>query len=631
MTCDTERRADIDTLDLSVRTSARSTFRHYLGRHPVKLVVGSLLITTASVFAVIPPRFIGQIVDEVTAGAAFGSVVVLAGAIVLVSAGEFMFRGFGRFHVVDSSRLIEYEMRNDLLRHLQSMDTAYYQRQRIGDLMARLTNDLTAVRQMYGFGILMTLFTVTTLVFAIASMLAVSAKLTLISIALIPISSATFWAIGRQVHRKFEQLQAKFGDLSVKAQENFSGIRVVKAYSQEEPEIASFAGINDEYVRRAVDLAKFSGLVWPAIAFIVGGAVLVALYVGGIDAIAGELTMGQLIQFVAYLSLISWPMIAFGEITNIFQQGWASLNRLQEVYDGRASIADPIDPVPGEIRGEVEMRNVTFAYGGTIVLRDVSFRVPAGGSLAIVGPTGSGKSSLVNLIPRLFDAQQGEILVDGVDVRRYPLRTLRRAIGYVPQETFLFSLPLRENVGFGTDETLTNDRLQWAADVAQLDKDVEDFPARYDTMIGERGVTLSGGQKQRTAIARAVAKDPRILILDDSLSAVDTYTESEILRRLRGVMRERTSIVVAHRISTVKDADEIVVLDEGRIVERGAHLELLERNGLYAQMYRRQLMEEELEVDVDQAKHERRVRETTEPQAPRSRLRMPSEGMGEGP
>lgn len=614
-----------------LRRTARSTFLYYLGRHPGKLLVGSALATAASLFAVIPPRFIGQIIDGVAAGEDFGYVLALAGGIVLVSIGEFATRGFGRYHIVDSSRRVEYEMRNDLLRHLQTMDLSYYHRQRIGDLMARLTNDLTAVRQMYGFGILMTLFTMTTLFFAIASMLSVSVKLTLISIFLIPISSATFWAIGRQVHHRFERLQAKFGDLSVKAQENFSGIRVVKAYSQEEPEIASFAAVNGEYVRRAIDLAKFSGLVWPAIAFIVGGAVLVALYVGGMDTIAGELTLGQLIQFVAYLSLISWPMIAFGEITNIFQQGWASLNRLQEVWNGRAGIADPIDPVNTPIRGEVEMRNVTFAYGGTLVLRDVSFRVPAGGSLAIVGPTGSGKSSLVNLIPRLFDAQQGEILIDGVDVKRYPLRTLRRAIGYVPQETFLFSLPLRENVGFGTEETLSNDRLQWAADVAQLDKDVDDFPARYDTMIGERGVTLSGGQKQRTAIARAVAKDPRILILDDSLSAVDTYTESEILRRLRGVMRERTSIVVAHRISTVKDADEILVLDEGRIVERGTHLELLERNGLYAQMYRRQLLEEELDVDEEQAEHERRLRQSEEPQVGQFRTRMPSEGLGEGP
>jgi ATP-binding cassette subfamily B protein len=277
------------------------------------------------------------------------------------------------------------------------------------------------------------------------------------------------------------------------------------------------------------------------------------------------------------------------------------------------------------------MRHVSFAYGSTIVLRDISFRVPAGGSLAIVGPTGSGKSSLVNLIPRLFDAQQGEILIDGVDVRRYPLRSLRRAIGYVPQETFLFSVPLKENVGFGTEEDLGTDRLEWAADVAQLNKDVEDFPARYDTMIGERGVTLSGGQKQRTAIARAVAKDPRILILDDALSAVDTYTEAEILRRLRGVMRERTSIVVAHRISTVKDADEILVLDDGRIVERGTHQGLLEQGGLYAQMYRRQLLEEELEVDVEQAEHERRVSSSSEPQGPSFRPRLSSEGMGEGP
>ena len=614
-----------------MRSSARSTFRHYLGRHPVKLLVGSALVTTASLLAVVPPRFIGAIIDDVTAGAAFGSVVALALGIVLVSMGEFAVRGFGRYHVIDSSRRVEYEMRNDLLRHLQTMDTAYYQRQRIGDLMARLTNDLTAVRQMYGFGILMTLMTMTILVFSIVAMLGVSVKLTLISLLLIPVASGTFWAIGRKVHRKFERLQAQFGDLSTKAQENFSGIRVVKAYSQEEPEIASFAAINSEYVRRGIDLAKFSGLIWPAMAFMIGTAVLMALYVGGIDAIAGELTLGQLIQFVAYLYLLSWPMIAFGEITNIFQQGWASLLRLQEIFDARPAIGDPLDPVGAPIRGEVEMRGVTFAYGGTLVLRDVSFRVPAGGSLAIVGPTGAGKSTLVNLLPRLFDAQQGTVLVDGVDVRRYPLRSLRRAIGYVPQETFLFSLPLRENVGFGTEEALTNDRLEWASDVAQLDKDVLDFPARYDTMIGERGVTLSGGQKQRSAIARAVAKDPRILILDDALSAVDTDTEAEILRRLRGVMRERTSIVVAHRISTVKDADEILVLDEGRIVERGTHLGLLEQNGLYAQMYRRQLLEEELEVDVDQAEHERRVHQARDAEAPSFGPQLRPDGLGEGP
>jgi ATP-binding cassette subfamily B protein len=614
-----------------VRSSARSTYFHYLGRHLLKLIAGAVLITTAALLAVVPPRFIGAIVDDVTRGAPFSAIALLAGGMIAVALMEAFVRGFGRFQVVDTSRRIEYEMRNDLLEHLQSMHLGYFQRQRIGDLMARLTNDLTAVRQMYGFGTLMTLMTTTLLTFSILSMLQVSVKLTVLSMLIMPVASVTFWAIGRRVQKKFQQLQAQFGDLSTKAQENFSGIRVVKAYSQEEPEILSFGSINAEYVRRAIDLAKMNGLIWPAMSLMIGIAVLVVLYVGGIDAMNGAMTIGQLIQFVAYLYLLSFPMIAFGEITNIFQQGWASLIRLQEMFDAEPAIADPIDPVSAPIRGEVEMRNVTFAHGNTLVLRDVSFRVPAGASLAIVGPTGSGKSTLVNLVPRLFDVQQGEVLIDGVNVRRYPLRTLRRAVGYVPQETFLFSLPLRENVGFGTEEELGTDRLAWAADVAQLDKDVEDFPARYDTMIGERGVTLSGGQKQRTAIARAVAKDPRVLILDDALSSVDTYTESEILRRLRGVMRERTSIVVAHRISTVKDADEILVIDDGRIAERGTHLALLELGGLYAQMYRRQLLEEELEVDVEQAEHERRVREREgEPTA--FRARMPRDGgLTEGP
>jgi ATP-binding cassette subfamily B protein len=321
------------------------------------------------------------------------------------------------------------------------------------------------------------------------------------------------------------------------------------------------------------------------------------------------------------------PMINIGWISNMFQAGWASLGRLQEIFNAAPKITDPIDPVTAPIRGEVEFRDVSFAYGQTIELHNVTFKVPAGGSLAIVGPTGSGKTTLVNLIPRLFDAQQGEILIDGINVKRRPLEQLRRAVGYVPQETFLFSVPLRENVGFGLDGRLTDSQLEWAGDISQLNKDVEDFPARYDTMIGERGVTLSGGQKQRAAIARAVAKDPRVLILDDALSAVDTYTESEILRRLRGVMRERTSIVVAHRISTVKDADEILVLDDGRIVERGSHRDLLERNGLYAQMYRRQLLEEELEVDEEREEHEKRIRHEGD-DAPRPGMRPRLGGLG---
>ena len=589
-------------------SSARATFFHYVGQSTVRLVIGLVLIAVAAFVAVIPPRIIGAIVDDLNGGAELGAIVQLALLMIALAAVENVVRGFGRFNIIDSSRRLEYRMRNDLFAHLERMHLAYFQHQRIGDLMARLTNDLNAVRQMTGFGILMGSSTSLVVIFTVISMLGVSVKLTLISLVLMPIATISFAVIGRRVNQRFEQLQARFGDLSTKAQENFSGIRVVKAFSQEEAEIGSFATVNRQYLDGAVDLAKVNGLIWPAMAFVLGVAVLSVLYIGGQDAIAGRLTIGQLIQFVAYLNLLSWPMIALGEVTNMFQQGWASLRRLQEIFDATPAVDDPIDAVTTPIRGDVELRNVYFAYGQSIVLRDVSFRVPAGGSLAIVGQTGAGKSSLVNLIPRLFDVQQGEVLIDGVNVMRYPLQQLRRAVGYVPQETYLFSVPLADNVGFGAEEPLTAAQLDWAGDVSQLNKDVEDFPARFDTMIGERGVTLSGGQKQRTAIARAVAKDPRVLILDDALSAVDTYTEAEILRRLRGVMNERTSIVVAHRISTVKDADEILVLDDGRIAERGTHRELLERNGLYAQMYRRQLLEEELEVDEEQEEHSKRVR-----------------------
>lgn len=605
-------------------TSPRATFLHYLGQHKLRVALGVIVVGLSAFAAVLGPLLIGRIVDALTQGAELEAVLRLAALMVVLAAIESALRGLGRWRILDASRRIEYQMRNDLLAHLQTQHLAYFQHQRIGDLMARLTNDLQAVRQMVGFGILMLSNTLLVLVFTFVSMFGVDTKLALIALILTPISSYTFWVVGRRVNKHFEQLQSQFGDLSAKAQENFSGIRVVKAFSQEEPEIGSFAAVNRIYLDKAVALAKWNGLLWPLMGFVLGGAVLAVLYVGGQDAIDGRLTIGQLVQFLAYLQLISWPMIALGEVVNLVQQGWASLGRLQSVYDARAAIADHIDVVDTPIKGAVEMRGVSFAYGQTIVLRDISFSVPAGGSLAIVGPTGSGKSTLVNLIPRLFDAQQGQILIDGIDVKRYRLAALRRAVGYVPQETFLFSVPLRENVGFGTDRALTTSELEWAGEVSQLGKDVADFPAGYDTMIGERGVTLSGGQKQRTGIARAVAKDPRILILDDALSAVDTYTEAEILKRMRGVMRERTSIVVAHRISTVKDADEILVLHEGRIAERGTHQALLERGGLYAGMYRRQLLEEELEVDEEQQEHEKRIRATADDsgqfQRPRARM-----------
>ncbi len=611
-------------------TSARATYFHYVGRHRTQLLLGTLAVAAGSIAAVVPPRFIGQIIDGLNHGTTLDAIVQLALFALFFSALEAVFRAGGRYFMMNTSRFIEYDMRNDLFAHLQRMHLGYFQHQRIGDLMARMTNDLSATRMMQGPGVMNIVSTTMTFAFTIISMVSVSLKLTLISVVLMPLVSLTFWFIGRRVHVKFERLQAQFSEMSTTAQENFSGIRVVKAFSQENAEIARFAAVNEEYVRRAINLRRMDGLIWPTMSFILGLAVLATLFIGGQDAIEGRMTLGQLVQFVAYLNLLAWPMIALGWVSNLFQQGWASLQRLQEIWNAKPDIVDPTEPAAHTVRGQVEFKDVSFAYGPTEVLRNVSFTVPAGGSLAIVGHTGAGKSSLVNLIPRLFDATSGEVLIDGITVQTYPLAALRKAVGYVPQETFLFSVPLRENVSFGLDQTLDDPKLDWAGDVSQLNKDVDDFPARYDTMIGERGVTLSGGQKQRTAIARAVAKDPRILILDDAMSAVDTYTESEILRRLRGVLQERTSIIVAHRISTVKDADEILVLDDGRIAERGTHLELLERNGIYAQMYRRQLLEEELDVDTERDEHERRVKAAEESTPTRFRTRMGGGEMGEG-
>jgi ATP-binding cassette subfamily B protein len=571
----------------------------YLRRHRLRLGVGAFLAVGGAFLSTIPPVFIGQIIDQLSRSAEFGSIVVLGASMVVVTAGQALCQALGRYLIVASGRDIEYEMRDDLFHHLQRMDLGYYQHQRIGDLMARMTNDLNAVRMMVAQGFQNLTSTLAVAVFAVAAMFALSVPLTLVALVILPFVSLTLAVVGRAVHRRFEQLQAQFSEISTAAQENLSGIRVVKAFAQEPREIDAFGELCDQYASRAVRLSRAQGLIWPAMEGILGLALLAVLVVGGQQAIGGHLSLGQLVQFVAYVRLLAWPLVGLGWVSNLLQSGWASLKRLQEIWAARPAITDPNDPVLDPIRGDIEFRNVSFSYGSTQVLSNVSFHVPAGSSLAIVGSIGAGKSSLVNLIPRLADVTEGEVLIDGIDVRRYSLRVLRQAIGYVPQETFLFSAPLRTNLAFGHSHELSEAELDVAGDISQLNNDVQDFPDRFDTIIGERGVTLSGGQKQRAAIARAVAKRPRILILDDALSAVDTNTEAEILRRLDHVKKTRTSVVVAHRISTVKDSDQILVLADGVIVEHGTHEALIASRGSYFDMFRRQQLEGEFGLAAD--------------------------------
>ncbi|HAT46022.1 MAG TPA: ABC transporter ATP-binding protein, partial [Ktedonobacter sp.] len=459
----------------------------------------------------------------------------------------------------------------------------------------------TAVRGLLGPGISNLLNTTVAFTATIILMLTIDARLTIYSTSVLPLISVVFIVLARKIERSYKSVQDQFGEVSAQAQENFSGIRTVKAYTQEEYELHAFRTANQEYVRLSIIYARFYALLWPAMYFLAGLAAVILLWRGGLDVIEGRITLGQMVQFTGYLAQLTWPMIAFGWVVNLFQQGSASMKRINEVMDHQPTIVGPEpslestnEPLRDHLEGKVEFQHVSFSYGDREVLHDINITVEVGSSLAIVGPTGSGKSTLVNLLPRMFDVSKGQVLIDDVDVRKIPLALLRRQIGYVPQETFLFSVPLAENISFGL-EALDTKRLQEVMQSAQLTKDVEDFPEGVTTMIGERGVTLSGGQKQRTSLARAIAKEPAILILDDAMSSVDTHTEADILKHLQRVMQGRTTIIISHRCSTVKNLDHIVVLDEGRIVEEGTHASLLQLRGLYAEMYRRQLIGEELE------------------------------------
>src|ERR1041384_920941 len=557
-------------------------FARYFRRYRLQLTIGIACILASVVAGLFIPLIVGQAVDANWQQITWSKLTIAALKVLGASIVSGIFLFLQRRILIGMSRDVEYDLRKEFYGHLVNQPLSFFHEHRTGDLMARATNDLSAVRQLAGPMIMYSLQTVFVVLLFMT----------------MPLVSLTVKFFGQQVHTRFEKIQDFFAQITARAQENFTGVRVVRAYAQEEAEMAAFNRLNREYAERNLGLVRIDALMRPLMTFLIGIGFVLIIWGGVPLAVRGEITVGEFTMFNLYLTRLIWPLIALGYVVNLYQRGTASLKRLNAILRVEPAIKDApgvVEQPP--IKGKIEFRDLTFRYhpSGEPVLKNFTLTIPEGRTVACVGRTGSGKSTIANLIPRLIEAPPETVFIDGVDTRDYPLAQLRASIGYVPQETFLFSDSVKGNIAFGVKQA-EQAEVEWAAEIAGLSEDISGFPDRFEALVGERGITLSGGQKQRSAIARAVLREPKILILDDALSSVDTYTEEKILGQLRGVMRDRTSVIISHRISTVREADMICVLDEGRLIEQGTHDELLALGGEYADLYERQLLEEELDA-----------------------------------